>query len=56
MLNSDIDQNKGIFQVKIARTGKFMKDRLEAKFLNATTKRRQRGADLDVELEGQSSL
>lgn len=50
--------NKGIFQLKLARTGKFVKDKVEAKLLSSSvgTKvdARPRGMDLEVEHEGQS--
>lgn len=48
-------QHKGIFQLKIVRTGQFVKDKLEAKVRSKNAERR-RGADLDVEHEGQSAL
>ncbi|ORY26686.1 hypothetical protein BCR39DRAFT_540429 [Naematelia encephala] len=50
--------NKGIFQLKIARTGKFVKDKLEAKLYSSKVGRqsRGRGQDVEVEHEGQSSL
>jgi hypothetical protein len=53
------DQNRGIFQLKLARTGKFVKDKVEAKLLSASAggvDRRPRGMDLEVEHEGQSKL
>ena len=49
-------QNKGIFQLKIARTGKFVKDQIEAKLYARAKDRRVRGQDLSVESEGQSKL
>ncbi|WVQ84921.1 hypothetical protein IAT38_007084 [Cryptococcus sp. DSM 104549] len=57
-------RHKGIFQLKIARTGRFMKDKLGAKVHNATNGRtsgsvgdgRVRGSDLEVEREGLSRL
>jgi hypothetical protein len=49
-------QHKGIFQLKVARTGKFVKDMVEAKLYARASDRRVRGADLDVEQEGQSRL
>ncbi|ORX40705.1 hypothetical protein BD324DRAFT_647623 [Kockovaella imperatae] len=49
-------RNKGIFQLKIARTGKYVIDKLQAKAYSKKDIRRERGADLNVEHEGQSSL
>jgi len=55
-------QNKGIFQLKIARTGKFVKDKLAAKMYSGASgaggklDRRPRGADMDVEHEGTSRI
>ena len=49
-------QNKGVFQLKIARTGKYVVDKLQAKAYSKKDLRRQRGTDLDVEYEGQSHL
>jgi hypothetical protein len=52
-------QNKGIFQLKIARTGKLMKDKITEKIHASTPHgrdKRERGADMDVEVEGQSRL
>jgi hypothetical protein len=49
-------QHRGIFQLKIARTGRFVKDKIEAKMYARSNERRMRGADLDVEYEGQSRL
>ncbi|KIR34026.1 C2 domain-containing protein [Cryptococcus deuterogattii MMRL2647] len=58
-------QHKGLFQLKIARTGKFVKDKLSAKVYNAANHGnsgvqegygRTRGADLEVEKEGLSKL
>ncbi|KAL1409964.1 hypothetical protein Q8F55_003963 [Vanrija albida] len=50
--------NRGLFQLKIARTGKLVKDKIEAKLLSSAEKtkqdRRPRGMDLEVEKEGQS--
>ena len=48
-------QNKGIFQLKIARTSKFVVDKLQAK-MSDKKERRPRGGNLDVEREGQSGL
>jgi len=63
MLMSElIIQNKGIFQLKIARTGKFVKDKLAAKMYSGASgaggklDRRPRGADMDVEHEGTSKI
>jgi hypothetical protein len=61
-LGADRDsQNKGIFQLKIARTGKFVKDKIESKFLSGAAvvgakDRRSRGADIEVEQEGTSRI
>lgn len=57
---SDI-QNKGIFQLKIARTGKFVADKIAAKVYarrhaNNNMDRRPRGSDMHVEHEGTSRL
>jgi hypothetical protein len=54
-------QNKGIFQLKIARTGKFVKDKLAAKIYARThasnnMDRRSRGTDMHVEYEGTSRI
>lgn len=58
-------RHKGLFQLKIARTGKFVKDKLSATMHNATNHGsssvhegygRRRGADLEVEKEGLSKL
>jgi hypothetical protein len=49
-------QNKGIFQLKIARTGKFVKDTIEAKLYARANDRRVRGQDVRVEHEGQSKI
>jgi hypothetical protein len=55
-------QNKGIFQLKIARTGKFVKDKIAAKMYSGASgasgklDRRPRGADMDVEHEGTSKI
>jgi hypothetical protein len=55
-------QNKGIFQLKIARTGKFVKDKIAAKVYAGASgasgklDRRPRGADMDVEHEGTSKI
>ena len=60
--SSDAVQNKGIFQLKIARTGKFVKDKLAAKMYSGASgasgklDRRPRGADMDVEHEGTSKI
>ncbi|BEJ11357.1 hypothetical protein CspHIS471_0107790 [Cutaneotrichosporon sp. HIS471] len=52
--------NKGIFQLKIARTGKFVKDKVQARVLSTTRKtnlaQRPHGADVHVEEEGVSKL
>jgi hypothetical protein len=52
--------NKGIFQLKIARTGKFVKDKVQARVLsttgNANLAQRPHGADIHVEQEGVSKL
>lgn len=53
-------QNRGIFQLKLARTGKYVKDKIEQKALAATQgtklEHRPHGADMEVEHEGQSRL
>lgn len=56
-------QNRGIFQLKLARTGKFVKDKLENKVKNSRVAGhggnlagRPHGHDVEVEKEGQSSL
>lgn len=55
--------NRGIFQLKLARTGKFVKDKLENKVKNnkvsghgGNLAQRPHGHDVEVEYEGQSSL
>ncbi|CAK9786018.1 hypothetical protein CC85DRAFT_285706 [Cutaneotrichosporon oleaginosum] len=51
--------NKGIFQLKIARTGKFVKDKVQARVLSTTgtnLSQRPHGADVHVEKEGVSKL
>lgn len=56
-------QQKGVFQLKIVRTSKFVKDKMQEKLLNAKLsvggdldKRRPRGDDMEIEKEGQSTL
>lgn len=51
-------RNRGIFQLKLARTGKYVKDQLETKLLSSSNgmDRRPHGTDLEVEHEGQSKL
>lgn len=53
-------RNKGIFQLKLARTGKFVKDKVQARVLSTTGSanlaHRPHGADIEVEHEGQSKL
>ncbi|BEI80276.1 hypothetical protein CcaverHIS002_0108050 [Cutaneotrichosporon cavernicola] len=52
--------NKGIFQLKIARTGKFVRDKVQARVLSTTGKtnlaQRPHGADVHVEEEGVSRV
>jgi hypothetical protein len=50
-----LHQHKGIFQLKIVRTGQLVKDKIEAK-VRASNRDRRRGTDMDVEHEGLSSL
>nr|XP_019010216.1 uncharacterized protein I206_04684 [Kwoniella pini CBS 10737]OCF48997.1 hypothetical protein I206_04684 [Kwoniella pini CBS 10737] len=55
-------RHKGIFQLKIARTGRYMKDKISAKVYSAAhsggnkDQSRPRGTDLEVEREGISNL
>lgn len=53
-------KNRGIFQLKVARTGKYVKDKLESKVIAAAQgtklQHRPHGMDLEVEKEGQSRL
>nr|XP_018261000.1 uncharacterized protein I303_06717 [Kwoniella dejecticola CBS 10117]OBR83158.1 hypothetical protein I303_06717 [Kwoniella dejecticola CBS 10117] len=55
-------RHKGIFQLKIARTGRYVKDKLSAKVYSAAhsggnkDQGRARGTDLEVEREGISNL
>lgn len=52
--------NKGIFQLKIARTGKFVKDKVQARVLSTTGNtnlaQRPHGSDIHVEQEGVSKV
>lgn len=56
------EHNRGIFQLKLARTGKFMKDKIGDKVRNnkiaghVGIASRPHGHDVEVEHEGQSSL
>nr|XP_019044279.1 hypothetical protein I302_07563 [Kwoniella bestiolae CBS 10118]OCF23209.1 hypothetical protein I302_07563 [Kwoniella bestiolae CBS 10118] len=55
-------RHKGIFQLKIARTGRYVKDKLSSKVYSAAhsggnkDQSRNRGADTEVEREGISNL
>ncbi|WWD03589.1 hypothetical protein V865_001643 [Kwoniella europaea PYCC6329] len=55
-------RHKGIFQLKIARTGRYVKDKLSSKVYSAAhsggnkDQSRSRGADLEVEREGISKM
>jgi hypothetical protein len=58
-----VSQQKGIFQLKVVRTSKFVKDKLQEKILSTKLavggdldKRRPRGNDMEIEKEGQSTL
>ncbi|KAK8853111.1 hypothetical protein IAR55_003812 [Kwoniella newhampshirensis] len=54
-------RHKGIFQLKIARTGRYVKDKIGAKIYTATnggggSDARPRGADMEIEREGTSKI